>query len=286
MTSFHPVSLAETLEILSNETVTPVAGGTDLMVRHRRHGALPLRLETAPVFVARLDEIRSIELLGGTLRVGAAVTLAELLAHVHVAEGLKMALREFASPAIRNSGTIAGNICNASPAADTLPYLYACDAEVEIASVRGRRNLPIRDFVTGPGSTAREPDELVTAILMPAAETGYAYYRKVAPRKSNALSKLSVYVEASIGDGVLDRFHAAMGAVAPTVIRDPDAEEALIGNTLEDLPRFADDFVRRISDLVHPISDQRSTAVYRRNTALRIIRHVLEQDLPSWRHHD
>lgn len=283
MTAYYPASLDEALDILSSGAVIPIAGGTDLMVRHRRHGPLAIKLNGDPMFVGALPELRGFSTEGNRLRIGAAVTLTEIGEHELVSAGLKTALREFASPAIRNAGTLAGNICNASPAADTLPYLYACDAVVELSSRSGSRQVPVADFITGPGATAKKPDELVTAVTVPVAADGYFFYRKVAPRKSNALSKLSIYAEAhKTAGGTLTGFRCSVGAVAPTVVRLPETETRVEGVAATGLPALAGEIAERFAASISPISDQRSTAVYRRNTAVKLVHYVIADDLPQY----
>ena len=108
----------------------------------------------------------------------------------------------------------------------------------------------------------------------------YTFYRKVAPRRSNALSKLSLYVEANIVAGRIAAVRLAVGAVAPTVVRVPEAEELFAGCSTDEVRERAEEAVRLYSQFIHPIDDQRSTRAYRRETAVRLIRHVLSVALP------
>jgi xanthine dehydrogenase FAD-binding subunit len=283
---FSPKSLAEALEILQKEPAIPVAGGTDLMVRHRRHGPLPIQLDAAPVFIGHLAELQGIIVTDSDLHIGAATTLSAIGAHPQVPPGLAAALGEFASPAIRNAGTMGGNICNASPAGDTLPYLYATDAQVVLTSRSGDRTVPIAEFVTGPGQTALGAGELMTTIIIPRRPASFVFYRKVAPRRSNALSKLSVYAEAGLqsadGQSAVTGFRLAVGAVAPTVVRLPDTEKLIEGATATEILNLSGELIAAYQARIKPIDDQRSTAIYRRNTALTLIRHLLEYELPTF----
>lgn len=278
-----PATLDEALEIRAERQVTPVAGGTDIMVRHRRHAPLPVQLDAPPLFIAGIPGLRDIDADGEMLSVGAAVTLSDLASHPDCPRGLKLAIGEFASPAIRNAGTIGGNVCNASPAADSLPFLYAVDACLILSRSTGERELPVREFITGPGSTMLESDELLTRITFPRESPGFVFYRKVAPRRSNALSKLSVYAQADLTDNsTITRFRLALGAVAPTVVRLPSAEDLVDGVDAAALRKRAGDVVETLAKSVHPIDDQRSTATYRRNTALKLVRHLLEAEIPRF----
>lgn len=285
--AYLPASLEEALGILASNPAIPVAGGTDLMVRHRRHAALPVRLRKPPMFIATLPELRRIRLAANGLEVGAAVTLSELAGHEATPAGLIAALSEFASPAIRNSATIGGNICNASPAADTLPFLYAANATVRLARKDSVRELPIASVIIGPGQTALGADELLVSVVIPThADHGgreiFCYYRKVAPRRSNALSKLSVYAESSVTDDRATDFRLTVGAVAPTVVRSSDAERMVEGTTASDLAGHAEEILNFYDRMIAPIDDQRSKAAYRRNTALRLIRDIVGEKLPAY----
>ena len=282
---FTPASLSDALQILATERAIPVAGGTDLMVRHRRGGPLPIQLDAPPLFIGRLPELRTVTETASDLTIGAAVTLNDIAAHPLAPPGLTAAIAEFASPAVRNAGTIGGNICNASPAGDTLPYLYAAGATVVLATASTERSLPILEFITGPGQTLLGEDELMTKVIIPRQPAPFFFYRKVAPRRSNALSKLSVYAEAGMdrnSGSRVTRFRLAVGAVAPTVIRIPHVETLLEGATAAELRDRADELLEAYRARIQPIDDQRSTAIYRRNTALTLIRQLLDHELPTF----
>ena len=282
---FTPASLADALQILATERAIPVAGGTDLMVRHRRGGPLPIQLDAPPLFIGRLPELRTVTETASDLTIGAAVTLNDIAAHPLAPPGLTAAIAEFASPAVRNAGTIGGNICNASPAGDTLPYLYAAGATVVLATASTERSLPILEFITGPGQTLLGEDELMTKVIIPRQPAPFFFYRKVAPRRSNALSKLSVYAEAGMdrnSGSRVTRFRLAVGAVAPTVIRIPHVETLLEGAAAAELRDRADELLEAYRARIQPIDDQRSTAIYRRNTALTLIRQLLDHELPTF----
>jgi xanthine dehydrogenase FAD-binding subunit len=269
--SFFPRTLNEALAIRKAEPVIPYAGGTDLMVRRRSWaGTLP-RFEAPPLFIGRLRELREIHRGGGMLTVGAAVTLAELLEQEDVPGILKQAIAEMASPAIRNVATIGGNLCNASPAGDSLPPLYVLGAAIVLQSVSGQRELPIPDFIKGPGRTALGPDELLIGVKIPAREFPSVFYKKVGTRKADALSKLSCAGLARISNGRVEEARLALGAVAPTVIRLETAEARLTGVRTDELVRVLPEILKLYDEAIRPIDDQRSSAAYRRKVALRLI---------------
>ncbi len=276
--AFFPKSLAEALAIRRENRTVPFAGGTDLMARRRSWaGTLP-RFEAPALFISGLPELRQISRNEGILTIGAALTLAELLQMEPVPAILKRALAEMASPAIRNLATIGGNLCNASPAGDTLPPLYALGAAVVLESASGRRELPIGQFIRGPGQTALGPAELLIGVKIPAGEFPAVFYQKVGTRKADALSKLSCAALARINNGRVEEARLALGAVAPTVIRLETAEARLTGVGTGELDRVLPEILKLYDEAIRPIDDQRSSASYRRKVALWLI----EEWISGW----
>jgi xanthine dehydrogenase FAD-binding subunit len=243
----------------------PYAGGTDLMARR----AAVLRAGQGPplVFLDRVATFRGITAVDGALRIGSLTTMAELCRHPATPGLLGAACATVGSPALRNAATLGGNICTASPAGDSLPALYALDAEVELCGVDGDRRLPIGQLITAPGQTTLRPDELLAAVIVPAAPPNRFYYRKVSPRLANALAKVSLAVAATMRNQTMLEMRIAFGAVGPTVIRCNEIEQQCRNRSLADLV----DSARQLADLatatVKPINDLRSTADYRRTVA-------------------
>jgi CO/xanthine dehydrogenase FAD-binding subunit len=268
--TLHPSSLQEALALRARTGAIPLAGGTDLMVRFRR-GAGALPGFTAPVLLLdRCAELTRIDITPSGITVGSMVTLARLADFPPVHPALRDALLSMGGPALRTVATLGGNICNASPAADTLPFLYAFDATVTLGSSRGERVLPIHELITGPGRTALRPDELLLSVFVPGWQPSCALWRKVGTRKANALTKVSIAAFAECTNGRVGRAAIALGAVAPTVVRVRDVESALIGaasrhevSLVEPLP-------------VRPIDDQRSTALYRQTVASNLVASFLD----------
>jgi len=229
--AYQPRTLDEALVIRSEKQAIALAGGTDLLVRHRGwSGTLPA-IERPVLFLNRIEALKTIERSEHTITIGAAVTLTELLETPALPPDLRSAIRQMASPTIRNAATLGGNICNASPAADTLPSLYAADAIVRLQRPGGQRDLPIRAFITGPGQTVLASDELLTEIQIPITAFNRITYRKVGTRKANALSKLSFVGLARIEASAIGDIRIAFGAVAPTIVREPAFESLLTPDT-------------------------------------------------------
>jgi CO/xanthine dehydrogenase FAD-binding subunit len=253
MDVFTPRTLDEALRLKAEHPDARfIQGGTDVMVELTFGDSRP----AAFVNLAELSELRGWSEADGTLRLGAALTYTEAMASplAELLPALAEASRTVGSPQIRNRGTIGGNLGTASPAGDALPPLLIERAQVELASVRGVRALPLEEFLLGVKRTALQPDELVTSVLLTpsgAAQT----FMKVGPRNAMviAICSLAVVVDADAGE-----VRAAFGSAAVTAkrITVPLADAA-------ELPE-------RVAVAAAPIDDVRATAAYRRH-ALRVL---------------
>lgn len=269
-----PRTLPELFEALKAPGAQALAGGTDLLVRLRaaqREGRREDR--PLPKALVRLDCIQALRGVAreadGALRLGAAATHAELLAHPLVRAELPelaAALGELGSPPIRNMGTLGGNICTASPAGDSLPPLMALGAEVELASATGTRRMALCDFITGPGRTRLEPGEVLAAVLAPTLrDFQVRHFEKVGRRSALAVAVVSLAALLKLERGRVAEARLAWGSVGPTIWRCPEAEAALLGRrpTLAVLGRAAS----MVRATVQPIDDLRASADYRRQVA-------------------
>ncbi len=285
-TTRHPLvphTVAEAAALLQTG-YRPVAGGTDLIIR--QHALKGLRLfqdaDDVPGLFSctQITELHSMYSKSGRLYVGSSMSLSEIMASPDCIPLLKEALSSFASPAIRNVATLTGNVCNASPAADTLPVLYILNATIHVVGPSGRRDIPIAECINGPGKTVFEPTELVTWISceIPDAgrQAGNWIFRKVGTRAVNALAKVNLAALWKVDDGIVSDFRLAVGACGPTVVRSPQVEQLIIGTSVDTLPERVDQWVAMYGELLHPITDQRSTAEYRQHTALALIRNVFK----------
>jgi CO/xanthine dehydrogenase FAD-binding subunit len=245
----------------------PIAGGTDVMVelnfdRRRPAGLLDL---------TRVEDLQQWSVAGGSVAVGAGVTYAQVVADLgHVLPGLAMASRTVGSPQIRNRGTVGGNLGSASPAGDAHPPLIAAGAEVEVASVRGTRRVPVQDFFTGVKRSVLEPDELIGAVHVPVA-TGPEQFSKIGTRNAMVIAVASFALRL---DPVLRKVGTGLGSVAPTPRCAPEAERFLAGeldaaDAWRASTELSESTVRRFAELVAatavPIDDVRGRAAYRRH---------------------
>ncbi len=265
MEFLRPTTLAEALALKAERPdAVPIAGGTDVMVElnfdHRRPAAL-LDLTT----VGELAEWSTVEDSNGTVRLGAGVPYARVIAELgESVPALAMASRTVGSPQIRNRGTVGGNLGAASPAGDTHPVLLALDARVEVASVRGTRVLRAEDFYVGVKRHALEPDELITAVLLP-ADAGPQQFAKVGTRNAMVIAVCSFALSLRQGE-----VGAAIGSAAPTPRRAREAEDFLADELPWSSPEpLPDSLKRRFGELVgaaaQPIDDVRGSAAYRKH---------------------
>jgi CO/xanthine dehydrogenase FAD-binding subunit len=269
-----PGSFTEALAVKAAfPAAVPIAGGTDVMVElnfdHRRPSAL-LNLN-------RIAELHSYSEVDGRIRIGACVPYTRIISELgSVLPGLAMASRTVGSPQIRNRGSVGGNLGAASPAGDAHPALLAVDAEVEIASNRGVRMVPAKEFYVGVKRNVLAPDELIAAVHVPKA-TGPQQFSKVGTRNAMVIAVCAFAIalhprERRVGTGI--------GSAAPTPRRAFDAEEFLGA----ELPwgsseALLDSLIRRFGELVaqaaSPIDDARGTADYRKHALSVMARRTL-----------
>ena len=276
---FIPQSLKEALRIRKEEKAIPFAGGTDLMVKRGRLRGLAPYFEKPVLFLHKVKELTGVKFEEGRVRIGALSTLSEILENRDIPLILKYAIAEIASPAIRNLATIGGNICNASPAGDTLPPLYVMNARVVLSNFTSEREMKIMDFIKGPGSTDLKEEELLKEIIIPVEFFNIVFYRKVGTRKANSLSKVSFAGVARLDDGIIKDIRISFGAVAPTPLRAPEIEEEIIGKNKVKIIAKIPDILEKYARIIRPIDDQRSTARYRKTISLKILEYFLKEEI-------
>lgn len=277
--AYKPASLEEALNIVEERNAIPLAGGTDLMVHRRSWSGLPPRFEHPVVFIGHLDALIGIELEDGILSIGAANTLTSILEHREIPPLFRASIRQIAGPAIRNRATIGGNICNASPAADTLPAFYVLGAEAVLVSTAGTRVVPIEKFIEGPGKTCLRRGELLSRIRVPADQHEIWFFRKVGTRAAYSCSKLSLAAVAHTEKGLAAEVRLALGSIAPTVIRSREAEAFMRAKTAGEIDTHLPRILEYYDSLIDPIDDQRSSAAYRRDASLRLVRYFIRNIL-------
>ena len=268
-----PKTLNEAVSLLASTGGQILAGGTDF------YPALGERLPQGDVVdITSLDEIRGISVQEDHFRIGGLTTWTDVIRTPlpRCFDALKAAAREVGSVQIQNRGTVAGNLCNASPAADGVPPLLALDAEVELVSAEGTRRMPLLQFLTGNRKTLRKAHEILSAVLIPRRmEDAASAFMKLGARKYLVISiSMVAAVVQSDASGRVVEAHVAVGSCSATARRLIDLEKDLVS-----LPASAgigdavrDDHLSPLS----PIDDVRATAEYRRDASLTLVRRTLE----------
>jgi CO/xanthine dehydrogenase FAD-binding subunit len=258
-----------------------LAGGTDLIPM------LKNRQVPKPAYVI---DLKGAEGLGDIiyseakgLSIGALATISQIAESPVIKEYapiLAEAALLMASPQVRNRGTFVGNICSAVPSADSAPSLLVLNAVVRMRSKNGERAVPLEKFITGPRTTAIEPHELVTAIEIPTPPAGLkGTYLKLSPRHSMDLAVVGVAVAATMKDGICEDIRIAVGAVAPTPIRSPMAEDLLQGQKVA--AELIGEAARHAVTQCDPIDDHRASREYRCDMVYVMAKRALSQVLTA-----
>ena len=270
----RPATLGEALDALADggDPRLVVCGGTDV---YPAHATRPI---DRPVLdISRVDGLRGIgPLADGGWRLGATTTwtdVAEAALLPPAFDGLRAAARQVGGRQIQNAGTVAGNVVNASPAADGTPNLLALDASVEIMSARGSRVVPLFAFVAGNRETLLAADELVTGVLVPAVDGGArSTFAKLGSRAYLVISIVSVAAVAVVLDGLVADARVVVGACSPVPMRLPALEAALRGVRAAEAADVVDP--GHLEGLT-PIDDVRGPAAYRQEAALTLVRRAV-----------
>ncbi len=262
-----PAGLSQALEILAEGRHTVLAGGTDF------YPARVGRPLNEPVIdITGIDELRGITRDGDLRRIGALTSWSEVIAAdlPRSFDGLKMAAAQVGGVQIQNAGTIGGNLCNASPAADGVPPLLALDASVELASAAGTRVVPLEEFLVGYRETALQPGELVAAVLVPSAlEGATSDFLKLGARKYLVISIVMVAVVIALdNEGRVEQARVAVGACSPVAQRARRLESELVGRRGDLAALVSPEHLSMLS----PIDDIRAGAADRLDAALQLVR--------------
>lgn len=256
---FRPKTLREALEALA-EGGKPLAGGTDLVVDIKEGKTRPELL----VDISRLEELRFVDASEGLIRLGPLLTHREIAAsELMRTEALPLALAsaQVGSPQIRNVGTLGGNICNASPAADTLPALMVLEAELVLEGLRGRRTVPFPRFFLGPYRTVLEPGELLVEIRFRGLRGWKGGFWKVGRRRAFVQSRINLALALRLEDGLVQEARISVGSSTPVPVRMSGAEEVLKGKVPEE--DVLKEAARRAREAVAQVSGSRPSAVYK-----------------------
>ncbi len=268
MQYLSPNTVEDAVQLLASRTgeCRVLAGGTDLLVRLRSGMTEP----DSVLDIKRIDELRRITREDGGWRIGAAVPGAEMSENADLVSdwpGVVEAVGLIGSTQIQGRATMAGNLCNASPAADSVPALVAADAVARVAGPDGVRDVAVFDVPDGPGKTSLGRDEFITSIFLPArpARSGDAYLRFI-PRTEMDIAVVGCAVSLTLdAAGTCTAARVALGAVGPKVIAVKEAADILTGSIID--AATLDRVAQACSAAANPIDDKRGTADYRKHVA-------------------
>jgi CO/xanthine dehydrogenase FAD-binding subunit len=271
----RPQSLDQALNALAQQPLTILAGGTDFYAARSGDAITDSVLD-----ITALPELQSLQDEGAQWRIGATVTWTQIVRATLPPQlrALQQAARDVGGIQVQNVGTVAGNVCNASPSADGIPVLLALDAQVELCSLAGRRTVPLGEFVLGNRRIARLPGELVTGILVPRLERARSSFLKLGNRRYLVISiaMVAVLIDTD-ADGVICHAGIAVGSCSEVAQRLRTLEQKLLGrHAAKGLSALAEP-----QDLLvlSPIDDVRGRATYRRDAALTLVRRAIEEAL-------
>lgn len=275
-TCYIPKDLAEALRIRKETGARAIAGGTDLMVAHRRGTGVVPKFPWPVMIISRLDELKGIVEDDQGVSIYAGSTCQEIASSDLLPYQVRKAASLMGAQSLRNLATIGGNICNASPKGDLPVPLIMLDAQVELISANSRRTMLLDEFITGPKKIALQDDELLLRVIIPRPHVPYTYlwYRKIGTRRANAISKLSMSAAITIDErGIITDFRSANGASGPKVARSRDVEHLLIGLEVSRLPEH----LERVLDAYDAILSPQAMPRYRRSTTRRMLAHFLTE---------
>lgn len=268
------VTEEDALSALRREGATPIAGGTDLMIRMRAGQVHPALL----VDIGAVESLRAMEARDDGVSIGAATPMSDLLDSPVVRDRLPLlyrALQSVGSVQIRHRATLGGNLVNASPAADGVLALVALDARVRVIGADGQRHtLPVSEFVLGPGRTALQRGQLVQAIEIPfPPRNAVPFYHKVGRRRALTIAIASVAGNVTVRRGLVVDIRLAAGSVAPVPLRLHTVEDAVRGRPISSRALAAARDATALA--VSPIDDVRGSAAYRRAVAADLVARCL-----------
>ncbi|CRF32412.1 carbon monoxide dehydrogenase medium subunit [Brachyspira suanatina] len=268
-------NINEALDFRASNDSVIFAGGTDLMVEHLRGSNLIAKFDKPILFINDIEELKGIKEDENNIIIGALTTFDEIIKSDLTPQVLKDSASGIAGPPIRNIATIGGNICNASPSADSLPSLYAMDAVLVLKSKNSQREVKIKNFITGVSKTILKNDEILTHIIIPKKDYKYSFYRKIGTRKANALSKLAICALVCKENDKY-RFKISFCTLGITITRDEGIEEKFITSDINEWKNNIKSIQEAYSSIMNPRNSARSTALYRKKCALNLIEYFLD----------
>lgn len=266
---YVPETLEEALLLIKEEKVKPYGGGTDLMIEDGG--------EHKFLFLHRIPELKTITEDKDYVKIGAEATFTDIEESDLAPQILKDAISQLAAPAIRNFGTIGGNIGNGSAKADSVLILFASDSLIRLKSADSERTIDIKDFYKERKQLDLREGELIVEILIPKKYTKNYYYKKIGARNALAISRACFAGLFYADNGIILHVATAFGAIEPIITRHPEIDEMLLGKTIAEAKEMKNSYLNAYANAINP-SAGRVSKEYRKSVCMNLLKDFLEQN--------
>lgn len=266
---FLPETLEEAVAIMRDEKVKPYGGGTDLMLEGGEGASY--------LFLNKIPELKIIKSDSDYIRIGAQCTFTEMEESDITPRILKDAMSQLAGPAIRNFGTIGGNIGNGSAKADSVLIFFVTDSLIRLKSASSERTINIKDFYKQRKQLDLREGELIVEVLIPKKHLGNYYYKKIGARKALAISRVGFAALFHDENGVITHLATAFGAIEPTIVRHPEIDEMFIGKTISEAKDLKDNYLNLYENAISP-SAGRVSKEYRKTVCMNLLKDFLSEN--------
>lgn len=266
---YVPETVAEALLIMKEEKVKPYGGGTDLMIDEKR--------ESTYLFLHKIPGLKQITEDSDYVRIGAEATFTDIEESDITPQILKDAMSHLAGPAIRNFGTIGGNIGNGSAKADSVLILFATDSLMILKSADSERTIYVKDFYKDRKQLDLREGELIIEILIPKKYLNNYYYKKIGARNALAISRMGFAGLFQEENGLIKHVATTFGAVEPIIVRHPEIDEMLIGKTIAEAKSLKEDYLNAYNNAISP-SAGRVSKEYRKTVCMNLLKDFLEKN--------
>lgn len=266
---YVPETVEEALLIMKEEKVKPYGGGTDLMIDEKR--------ESTYLFLHKIPGLKQITEDSDYVRIGAEATFTDIEESDITPQILKDAMSHLAGPAIRNFGTIGGNIGNGSAKADSVLILFATDSLMILKSADSERTIYVKDFYKDRKQLDLREGELIVEILIPKKYLNNYYYKKIGARNALAISRMGFAGLFQEENGLIKHVATTFGAVEPIIVRHPEIDEMLIGKTIAEAKSLKKDYLSAYNNAINP-SAGRVSKEYRKTVCMNLLKDFLEKN--------
>jgi len=266
---YVPETVDEAVTIMKDEKVRPYGGGTDLMINEDK--------EVTYLFLHRIPELKRITEDFDYIRIGAQSTFTDIEESDVAPQILKDAISQLAGPAIRNFGTIAGNIGNGSAKADSVLILFVTDSIIRLKSTDSERTISIKDFYKNRKHLDLREGELIVEVLIPKKHLENYYYKKIGARKALAISRMGFAGLFHEENGVINHVATAFGAIEPIIVRHPEIDGMLIGKTITEAKSLKNIYLNTYENVINP-SAGRVSKEYRKTVCMNLLKDFLREN--------